>query len=232
MLSCFDISFGKDSFLFGGRLLHPVSCFCRDSADVCKEISRWRRFIFELRCVNAEICFELHVICVAQSDQDACPFLVVRIFRFSFSERVASGDPAPPKAMAAASRGACASKLSILETSGTVRSAPQPAEPTRGHDSTHLVEEPVDGVSPVPTKRLAWDGLWYTKEEFVYWYGWWRGHVSWDGAGSVRIRLMLLSGEAACQDLIVPSSSRLSAWDVRYHVRTFSEQSDVYKLDY
>ena len=83
-----------------------------------------------------------------------------------------------------------------------------------------------------PTKGLAWDGLWYTKEEFVHWYGWWRGHVYWDGAGTVCIRFILLSGKTACQDLIVPSSSRLSAWDVRYHLRTFFEQDGVYKLDY
>ena len=83
-----------------------------------------------------------------------------------------------------------------------------------------------------PTKRLAWDGLWYTKEEFVHWYCWWRGHVYWDGAGTVCIRFVLLASKAACQDLIMPSSSRLSAWDVRYHLRTFSEQDDVYKLDY
>ena len=43
---------------------------------------------------------------------------------------------------------------------------------------------------------------------------------------------MLLSGKAACPDLIVPSSSRPSAWDVRYHLRTFSEQDDVHKVDY
>ena len=83
-----------------------------------------------------------------------------------------------------------------------------------------------------PTKRLAWDGLWYTKEEFVDWYGCWRGHLYWDAASTICIRFMLLSGNAACQDLIVPSSSRISAWEVRYHLRTFSEQDDVYKLDY
>ena len=97
---------------------------------------------------------------------------------------------------------------------------------------TNLAEEPAICVSPVPAKRQAWDGLWYTKEEFVHWYDRWHGQVYWDGAGLVRIRFMLLSGKAVCPDLIVPSSSRPSAWDVRFHLRTFSEQDDVHKVDY
>ena len=43
---------------------------------------------------------------------------------------------------------------------------------------------------------------------------------------------MLLCGNNACQDLIVPSSSCISALQVRYQLRTFSEQDDVHKLDY
>ena len=43
---------------------------------------------------------------------------------------------------------------------------------------------------------------------------------------------MLLSGNNACQDLVVPSSSCIPALQVRYKLRPFSEQADVHKLDY
>lgn len=82
--------------------------------------------------------------------------------------------------------------------------------------------------------RLAWNGRCYTKEEFVSWYGLERGLDFWDeaGADTIVISFMLMNGDKACQDLVSRHTLGATARKVRAHLRTYSSEDGIRKLDY
>ena len=57
--------------------------------------------------------------------------------------------------------------------------------------------------------RLAWDGQYYTKTDFLLWYGRERGFDLWDcnsepqHVENIVISFILMSGEKVCKDLVV-----------------------------
>ena len=82
--------------------------------------------------------------------------------------------------------------------------------------------------------RLAWNGRCYTKEEFVSWYGLKRGLDLWDeaGADTIVISFMLMYGNAACQYMVSRHSLGTSAGNVKDHLRTYSNEDGIRKLDH
>ena len=106
------------------------------------------------------------------------------------------------------------------------------------------------------TVRLAWDGQYYTKTDFLLWYGRERGLDLWDEAGAsfatpggcirsqmliansepqevekVIISFILISGEKACKDLVVMRGPCTSAKHLRDHLRMQSSEDDMRILD-
>ena len=88
--------------------------------------------------------------------------------------------------------------------------------------------------------RLAWDGECYTRSDFLEWYGKDQGFVIWEEAArakdvvastkDVTISFNLLSGNKACQDLVL-THTYISARGVRDHLRKYSEHDAVRILD-
>ena len=106
------------------------------------------------------------------------------------------------------------------------------------------------------TVRLAWDGQYYTKTDFLLWYGRERGLDLWDEAGAsfatpggcirsqmliansepqevekIIISFILISGEKACKDLVVIRGPCTSAKHLRDHLRMHSSEDDVRILE-
>ena len=106
------------------------------------------------------------------------------------------------------------------------------------------------------TVRLAWDGQYYTKTDFLLWYGRERGLDLWDEAGAsfatpggcirsqmliansepqevekIIISFILISGEKACKDLVVMRGPCTSAKHLRDHLRMQSSEDDMRILD-
>ena len=107
------------------------------------------------------------------------------------------------------------------------------------------------------TVRLAWDGQYYTKTDFLLWYGRERGLDLWDEAGAsfatpggcirsqmliansepqevekIIISFILISGEKACKDLVVMRGPCTSAKHLRDHLRMHSSEDDMRILDW
>ena len=82
--------------------------------------------------------------------------------------------------------------------------------------------------------RLAWKGRCYTKDDFVSWYGLERGLDLWDeaGADTIVISFMLMTGNTACQDMVSRHTLGTTARNVKDHLRTYSSEDGIRKLDY
>ena len=86
--------------------------------------------------------------------------------------------------------------------------------------------------------RLAWDEQYYTQDDFLLWYGRERGFEIWEEAGNVEdsdeiaISFVLLSGDKACEDVVVSRSRSTSARVLRDHLRRNSSEDGIRKLDW
>ena len=92
--------------------------------------------------------------------------------------------------------------------------------------------------------RLAWDEQYYTQDDFLLWYGRERGFEIWEEAGNVKdsdaqhvdheiaISFVLLSGDKACEDVVVSRSRSTSARILRDHLRCNSSDDGIRKLDW
>ena len=79
--------------------------------------------------------------------------------------------------------------------------------------------------------RLAWDEQYYNQDDFLLWYGRVRGFERWEEAGNVEdsdaqhvdnelaISFILLSGDKACEDVVVSRSLSTPARVLRDHLR-------------
>ena len=92
--------------------------------------------------------------------------------------------------------------------------------------------------------RLAWDEQYYTQGDFLLWYGRVRGFEIWEEAGNVEdsdtqhvdneiaISFILLSGDKACEDVVVSRSLSTPARVLRDHLRRKSREDGIRKLDW
>ena len=72
------------------------------------------------------------------------------------------------------------------------------------------------------------------KKSFVDWYGVERGIDVWNeaGADTVFISCVLMAGNTACQDMVTRRALGTTARSVRDHLRTYSSEDGIRKLDY
>ena len=92
--------------------------------------------------------------------------------------------------------------------------------------------------------RLAWDEQYYTQDDFLLWYGRERGFEIWEEAGNIEgsdaqhvdneiaISFVLLSGDKACEDLVISRTLSTTARVLRDHLRRNSHEDEVRKLDW
>ena len=92
--------------------------------------------------------------------------------------------------------------------------------------------------------RLAWDEQYYTQDDFLLWYGRERGFEIWEEAGNIEgsdaqhvdneiaISFVLLSGDKACKDVVIPRTPSTTARVLRDHLRRNSREDGIRKLDW
>ena len=100
-------------------------------------------------------------------------------------------------------------------------------------------------MSPGPiVLRLPWDEQYYTQDDFLLWYGRERRLEIWDEAGNIEgsdaqhvgneiaISFVLLSGDKACEDVVVSRTRSTTARFIRDHLRRNSREDGIRKLDW
>ena len=92
--------------------------------------------------------------------------------------------------------------------------------------------------------RLAWDEQYYTQDDFLLWYGRERGFEIWEEAGNIEgsdaqhvdneiaISFVLLSGDKACEDVVISRTLSTTARVLRDHLRRNSCEDGIRKLDW
>ena len=92
--------------------------------------------------------------------------------------------------------------------------------------------------------RLAWDEQYYTQDDFLLWYGRERGFEIWEEAGNIEgsdaqhvdneiaISFVLLSGDKACEDVVISRTRSTTARVIRDHLRRNSREDRIRKLDW
>ena len=106
---------------------------------------------------------------------------------------------------------------------------------------------PLKSMSLV-NKRRAWDGRYYTKAQFLVWYGQNRGLAIWNEAAPadlpgeracsrdlsemVTVSFVLFSGCKACEDMVVTHTPGPSTRALREHLRNNSSEDGVRFIDW
>ena len=90
--------------------------------------------------------------------------------------------------------------------------------------------------------RLAWDEQYYTLDDFLLWYGRVRGFEIWEEAGNIEgsdaqhvdneiaISFVLLSGDKACEDVVISRTRSTTARVIRDHLRRNSREDGIRNL--
>ena len=91
---------------------------------------------------------------------------------------------------------------------------------------------------------IACDEQHYNQDDFLLWYGRVRGFEIWEEAGNVEdsdgqhvdneiaISFVLLSGDKACEDVVISRTRSTTARVIRDHLRRNSREDGIRKLDW